>query len=54
MMKHNDEYKVIAEIETGYEKRVVIRDSRGACVMSEDEWRHVYGAQHTEKWESVA
>lgn len=53
------EYKVIAKflsyIGDGTNtmvKMIVVQDERGACTMTEDEWRYVYGRQHMEKWKN--
>ena len=49
-------YKVVgkflspSKISGGMIKMVVIKDNRGACVMSEDEWKWVYGRQNHERW----
>lgn len=50
-----NEYKVVGEFvshgKSGEEaKMVVMRDSRGACTMPEDEWKWVYGQLHQNKW----
>ena len=51
-----DEYKVVGKFLTkSYAtgetvKMVVVQDSRGACVMPEDEWKWVYGRQHQNRW----
>lgn len=35
-------------------KMVVVRDDRGACTMSEDEWKWVYGRQQQNRWKNAA
>ena len=51
-----EEYKVVgnflvpSKILGEMVKMVVIQDDRGACAMSEDEWKWVYGRQHRNRW----
>ena len=51
-----NEYKVVgkflspSKISGEMIKMVVVEDDRGACVMSEDEWKWVYGRQHQGRW----
>lgn len=50
-----EEYAVVGEFvshgKSGEEvKMVVMRDSRGACAMPEDEWKWVYGRQPRDRW----
>lgn len=52
-----EEYAVVGEFVTygksGKEvKMVVVRDSRGACVMPEKDWKWVYGQLHGDKWKN--
>lgn len=52
------EYKVIgkflspSKISGEEVKMVVVRDSRGACTMSEKDWKWVYGQLHQNKWKN--
>ena len=51
-----EEYTVVGEFVThgksGEEvKMVVVRDSRGACVMSEKDCKWVYGQLHMGRWQ---
>ncbi len=50
-----NEYKIVGEFlssKNGCEmiRMVIVQDNRGACVMSEDEWKWVYGRQHQDRW----
>lgn len=50
-----EEYTAVGEFishgKSGEEvKMVVVRDSRGACVMPEKDWKWVYGQLHLNKW----
>lgn len=51
-----DEYKVVgkflspSKISGEMIKTVVVQDKRGARIMSEDEWKWVYGRQHQNRW----
>lgn len=52
-----EEYTVVGEFVThgksGEEvKMVVVRDSRGACVMPEKDWKWVYVQLHGDKWKN--
>ena len=52
-----EEYTVVGEFvshgKSGEEvKMVVVRDSRGACTMSEKDWKWVYGPLHGNKWKN--
>lgn len=52
----DNEYKVVGKFlspskVTGEKvKMVVVRDNRGAYIMSENDWRWMYGQNHPEKW----
>ena len=51
-----DEYKVVSKFLSLYQiegkmvRMVIVQDNRGACTMSEDEWKWVYGRQHRDRW----
>ena len=51
-----NEYKVVGKFLSPSKvtgemiKMIVVQDERGACVMSEDEWKWVYGRQHMSRW----
>lgn len=55
-----DKYKKIGEFlcpskePNVFEKRVVIQDYRGACVVSEREWMKIWGRQNPERWKNKA
>lgn len=44
------EYLVIGRFECRNQKYVIVRDNRGACILTEKEWKRVYGAQHPKRW----
>lgn len=52
----NNEYKVVgkflspSKITGEMVRMIVVQDDRGACVMTEDEWKWVYGRQHRDRW----
>lgn len=52
-----NEYKVVgkflslSKITGEMVRMIVVQDDRGACVMTEDEWKWVYGRQHRDRWE---
>ena len=48
----NDEYKVIKEFEYHGKPMVTVRIGNAAHVMSQEEWRKVYGRNHQEKWKT--
>lgn len=45
----NDEYKVIQEFECHGKPMVTVRIGSAAHVMSQEEWRKVYGSNHQNK-----
>ena len=51
-----NEYKVVgkflslSKITGEMVRMIVVQDDRGACVMTEDEWKWVYGRQHRDRW----
>lgn len=51
-----NEYKVVgkflspSKITGEMVNMVIVQDDRGACVMTEDEWKWVYGRQHRDRW----
>lgn len=55
-----DKYKKVGEFlspskESGtFEKCVIAKDSRGACVVSESEWKKIWGKQNPERWKKKA
>ena len=44
------EYLVIGRFECGNQSYVVVRDNRGACTLTAQEWKRVYGQQHPKRW----
>ena len=52
-----NEYKVVgkflslSKITGEMVRMIVVQDDRRACVMTEDEWKWVYGRQHRDRWE---
>lgn len=46
-----DVYLVVGRFESGNQKYVIVRDNRGACTLTEKEWKRVYGLQHPKRWE---
>lgn len=46
----NDEYKVIKEFEYHGKPMVTVRIGNAAHVMSQEEWRKVYGRNHQDRW----
>lgn len=46
----NDEYKVIKEFECHGKQMVTVRIGSAAHVMSQEEWRKVYGRNHQDRW----
>ena len=48
----NDEYGVIKEFECHGKQMVTVRIGNAAHVMSQEEWRKVYGRNHQEKWKT--
>ena len=52
-----NEYKVVgkflslSKITGEMVRMIVVQDDRGACVMTEDEWKWVYGRQHRDRWD---
>lgn len=45
-----DVYLVVGRFESGNQKYVIVRDNRGACTLTEKEWKRVYGLQHPKRW----
>ena len=43
-------YLVVGRFECRNQKYVIVRDNRGACTLTEKEWKRVYGAQHPKRW----
>lgn len=54
-----DKYKKVGEFlspskePTVSEKCIVIQDSRGVCVVSEEEWRKIWGRQNPKRWKKM-
>lgn len=46
----SDEYKVISEFYCCGKMMVTIRNGSAAHVMSQEEWRKVYGRNHQDRW----
>lgn len=46
----NNEYKVIKEFECHGKQMVTVRIGSAAHVMSQEEWRKVYGRNHQDRW----
>ena len=47
-----DGYKVIKEFECHGKQMVTVRIGCAAHIMSQEEWRKVYGRNHQEKWKT--
>lgn len=45
-----DVYLVVGRFECKNQKYVIVRDNRGACTLTEKEWKRVYGLQHPKRW----
>lgn len=48
----DDEYKVVEEFLCCGKQMVTVRIGNAAHVMSQEEWRIVYGRNHPERWEN--
>lgn len=55
-----DKYKKVGEflspskIPDTFERCIIVRDSRGVCVVSEEEWMEIWGKQNPERWKNKA
>ena len=45
-----DAYLVVGRFECEGQEYVIVRDNRGACTLTEQEWERIYGLQHPKRW----
>lgn len=48
----NKEYELISKFKCNGKSMVIVRIGNAAHVMSQDEWRKIYGRNHQDKWKN--